>query len=109
MRSLSEHRRGPLKFGGSGIKLGKMFVSMKVFPSDVDIDLEKLKERIKQAIPESASMRKIQEEPVAFGLVALILHIVVPEEESGIMDLLEDRIKSVEGVSQVETLAMGRI
>ncbi|RLG98681.1 elongation factor 1-beta, partial [Candidatus Bathyarchaeota archaeon] len=57
----------------------------------------------------SASMRKIQEEPVAFGLVALILHIVIPEEESGIMELLEERIKGIEGVSQVETLAIGRI
>ncbi|HDN63313.1 MAG TPA: elongation factor 1-beta, partial [Candidatus Bathyarchaeota archaeon] len=46
--------------------MGKLFVSMKVFPSDVNIDLEGLKERIKQALPESASMRKIQEEPVAF-------------------------------------------
>ncbi len=91
------------------MKLGKIFVSMKVFPSDVNIDLEKLKERIKQALPESASMRKIQEEPVAFGLVALILHIVIPEEESGMMDRLEEQIKGVEGVSQVETLAMGRI
>jgi len=89
--------------------LGKIFVSMKVFPSDVNIDLEELKKRIRQSLPESASMRKVQEEPVAFGLVALILHIVIPEEESGIMELLEERIKGIEGVSQVETLAIGRI
>lgn len=89
--------------------MGKVFVSMKVFPSDITMDLNELKEKIKQSLPKSASMRKIEEEPIAYGLVALILHILIPEEESGVMDSLEDRIKGIDGVSQVETLMVGRI
>ncbi|MEM2876007.1 MAG: elongation factor 1-beta, partial [Candidatus Bathyarchaeia archaeon] len=78
--------------------MGKVFVSMKVFPSDININLNELKERIKQSLPKSSSIRKIEEEPIAFGLSALILHLVIPEEEAGVMDTLELRIKGVEGV-----------
>jgi len=63
--------------------ISKVIVSIKIFPSDVTVDLGLLKEKIKKNLPEYASVYKFVEEPIAFGLVALITHIVFPEEKSG--------------------------
>lgn len=89
--------------------MGKIYLSIKVFPSSVTVDLNELKEKIKTVLPEYASVRRIDEEPIAYGLVALIAHVTIPEEEAGIMDDVEGKLKSLEEVGQVEALVMGRL
>ena len=84
-------------------------VSLKIFPSDIVADMSRLKETIKKSLEGKATIYKFDEEPVAFGLVALVAHILVPEEASGIMDEVEQRLKSIEGVSEVEVLVSRRI
>ncbi len=91
------------------IWLGKIYLSIKIFPSSVTVDLNELKEKIKTVLPEYASVRRIDEEPIAYGLVALIAHVTIPEEEAGIMDEVEGKLKSLEEVGQVEALVMGRL
>ena len=91
------------------IWLGKIHLSIKIFPSSVTVDLNELKEKIKTVLPEYASVRRINEEPIAYGLVALIAHVTIPEEEAGIMDEVEGKLKSLEEVGQVEALVMGRL
>jgi len=91
------------------IWLGKIYLSIKIFPSSVTVDLNELKEKIKTVLPEYASVRRINEEPIAYGLVALIAHVTIPEEEAGIMDEVEGKLKSLEEVGQVEALVMGRL
>ena len=89
--------------------MGKIYLSIKIFPSSVTVDLNELKEKIKTVLPEYASVRRIDEEPIAYGLVALIAHVTIPEEEAGIMDEVEGKLKSLEEVGQVEALVMGRL
>lgn len=91
------------------IWLGKIYLSIKIFPSSITVDLNELKEKIKTVLPEYASVRRIDEEPIAYGLVALIAHVTIPEEEAGIMDEVEGKLKSLEEVGQVEALVMGRL
>ena len=47
-------------------------------------------------------------EPVAFGLNALLLLVEV-EEAGGVLDRVEEEIRSVEGVSSVETIRLTRV
>ena len=89
--------------------MGKIYLSIKILPSSVTVDLNELKEKIKTVLPEYASVRRIDEEPIAYGLVALIAHVTIPEEEAGIMDEVEGKLKSLEEVGQVEALVMGRL
>ena len=56
-----------------------------------------------------ASIYKYEEEPVAFGLVALIAHVLVPEEAQGRMDEVEDLLKQTNGVSEVQVMVSRRI
>jgi len=84
-------------------------VSLKIFPSDIVADMNGLKETIKESLQGKATIYKFDEEPVAFGLIALIVHILISEEASGIMDEVERRLKSIDGISEVEVLVSRRI
>jgi len=84
-------------------------VSLKIFPSDIVADMNGLKEAIKKSLEGKATIYKFDEEPVAFGLVALVAHILVPEEASGVMDEVEQRLKLIEGISEIEVLVSRRI
>ncbi len=89
--------------------MAKVMVSVKIFPSDVMGNMDDLKETIKKTLEGRASIYKYEEEPVAFGLVALIAHILVPEDAQGRMDEVEERLKGVPGVSEVQVLVSRRI
>jgi len=89
--------------------MGRVVVSFKIFPSDIDIKLADLKENIKKKIPSEAFVYKYEEEPIAFGLVGLIAHIVIPEEVEGGMEKIEEVLKGVDGVGETQVLMVGRI
>ena len=89
--------------------MAKVMVSLKIFPSDIVADMNGLKEAIKKSLEGKATIYKFDEEPVAFGLVALVAHILVPEEASGVMDEVEQRLKLIEGISEIEVLVSRRI
>src|SRR5712691_10029857 len=91
-----------------GDYLAKVMVSLKIFPSDIVADMSGLKQTITKSLEGKATIYKFDEEPVAFGLVALIVHILMPEDASGIMDEIEGRLKSIDGISEVEVLVSRR-
>ena len=91
------------------IQLTKVLVSIKIFPSDTTTDMNVLKDRVRKTLEGKASIYKYEEEPVAFGLVALIAHVLVPEEVQGRMDEVEDLLKQTDGVSEVQVMVSRRI
>jgi len=91
------------------IQLTKVLVSIKIFPSDTTTDMNLLKDRVRKTLAGKASIYKYEEEPVAFGLVALIAHVLVPEEAAGRMDEVEDLLKQTDGVSEVQVMVSRRI
>jgi len=89
--------------------MARVLASIKIFPNDANIDLNGLKAKIQSSLPAGSTVQKFEEEPVAFGLIALIAYVVLPEDAAGQMDKVEDAIRSVEQVSQIEVLRMGRV
>jgi len=68
-----------------------------------------LKEKIKKQLSDIASVQRFAEEPIAFGLSALIVNMVLPEDKDGILDETEKRLTAIEEVSQIQTLGVNRI
>jgi translation elongation factor aEF-1 beta len=89
--------------------MAKVLVSIKIFPSDVTTDLNQLKKKIEKELPKYASVYKFAEEPIAFGLIALIAHIIIPEEKPGGLDEVEKQLQKIDEISQIETLMVRRI
>lgn len=89
--------------------MANVMVSVKIFPSDIVQDMKGLQDMVRKTLEGKASVYKFEEEPVAFGLVALIAHIVMPEDAEGRMDEVERRLKSVDGISEVQVLVSRRV
>jgi len=79
-------------------------IQFKIMPESLEVNLEELKEQIKSKIEsfESGVFNKAEEEPIAFGLKALIITIALSEDEE--VDLVENAIKEIENVSSVELI-----
>jgi elongation factor 1-beta len=88
--------------------LGNIIISFRIFPSETTVDLNLLKEKVEKGLPDFASVHGFAEEPIAFGLKALIVHIVIPEDRSGVLDEVESYLLKIGEISQIETVMVRR-
>jgi len=76
-----------------------VIATFKVMPASVGVNLDFLEAKIKEAV----GADQVKREPIAFGLVALIVAKLIPDEE-GFIDKMEALLRGVEGVGEVETI-----
>lgn len=88
--------------------MGDVVATIKLMPESPDVDLEKMKEEIIASIPEGTEFHKIEEEPIAFGLVALNVMVVVGDAEGG-TEPAEENFRKIEGVNTVEVTDVRRL
>jgi len=87
--------------------MGTALVKIKILPASTEIDLEKLKETIKSLIEGKGGKNcNIEEEPIAFGLVALVPSFAWPEEKE--LEVLEGEMNRLEEVSSIQIVDMRR-
>lgn len=89
--------------------MGKIVIAYKIFPSEAGIDLELLKEKIKKQLSDIASVQRFAEEPIAFGICALIVNMILPEDKEGILDETEKRLTNIKEVGQIQTIGVNRL
>lgn len=89
--------------------MANVMVSVKIFPSDIIQDMKGFQETVRKSLEGKASVYKFEEEPVAFGLVVLVAHLVIPEDAEGRWDEVEGRLKSLDGISEVQVLVSRRV
>ncbi len=89
--------------------MGDVAAKMKIMPESVDTDLVGLKDKLKTVIPAGAQLHgDIIEEPIAFGLKALIVTLIVNDEEGG-TEAVEEAFGKVSGVENIQILELYRI
>jgi len=88
--------------------MGSVIITYKIFPTDIVENFDELKKKIESQLPEFSSLEGYGEEPVAFGLKALLVQMKFPEDKTGILDELEKKLEGIEGVSQIQTLMVRR-
>ena len=89
--------------------MARVLVSLKIFPSDIDVSLSVLRKEIEKSLPGYASVYKFEEEPIAYGLVALITHILIPEDKAGGVDEVETTLRKIGKISDFQTLMVRRV
>ena len=84
-------------------------IQFKIMPESVDTDLEKLKTEIKTKVEsfKSGVFNEAKEEPIAFGLKALIVTMALSENEES--DAVEKALSEIKGVNSVELIDYRRI
>lgn len=76
-------------------------------PKEAEIKPQQILEDIKKLNP-TLEIRGSKEEPIAFGLVALIADFMT-NDESGAMDEVENSIRKSEFVGEFEVLGASRV
>ncbi len=89
--------------------MAKVLVVTTVYPSSTDINLDELVEKIRKAMPQEYEIARHDKVPIAFGLNALKLYILIPEESEGGTSKLEEILRNVEGVEEIEIEAVHRV
>jgi len=89
--------------------MGDAAVKMKVMPESTDVDLDKLAENIKKAVPSFARLHAIEQKPIAFGLKALIVVTIMDDKGGRSPEEIEEAVRNVPGVESVEVEEVGLI
>jgi elongation factor 1-beta len=87
--------------------MARLVARIRIMPADADSDLDSVLQSIKKTMPQGMEMKGHAIEPIAFGLKAIIGDFLL-EDAEGQMDKLEESIKSVEGVGEIEVTNISR-
>jgi elongation factor 1-beta len=87
--------------------MGDVAIRMKVMPESTDIDLAKLKDAIKAAVPSYARLHAVEEKPIAFGLRALIVVTIMDDKGGHSPEETEEAFSKIPGVESVEVEEVG--
>ena len=88
--------------------MGEVLTTMKIMPDSPDVDLEAIKKTIEDSMPEGAKLHDMKEEPIAFGLVAIIINFITDDGEGG-SEPVEEMVSAIEGVASIEITGVGRL
>ena len=88
--------------------MGSIKVVYKIFPEELVDSFDDLKMKVESCLPAFSSVEGYGEEPIAFGLKALLVQIKFPEDETGVVDEFETELGKIEGVSQVQSVIVRR-
>ena len=88
--------------------MGKVAAVLKVMPQSPEIDLDDLQEALSESLPEGAKINGFERDDVAFGLVALLPTVIVPDDTGG-TEAVEEAFQDVDGVESVSVENVGRI
>ena len=88
--------------------MGDVLTTMKIMPDSPDVDLDAIKATIESSMPEGAKLHSMAEEPIAFGLVAIILQFITDDGEGG-SEPVEEMVQAIDGVASIEITGVGRL
>ena len=81
--------------------MGSVAVTFRIMPEDAETNLEPIKARVRKVL--GAALRDLKEQPIAFGLKAILAVALVSDAEGG-SDELEQSLAALPGVGSVETV-----
>jgi len=88
--------------------MSKVAAQLKVMPDSPENDLDSLEDDLESSLPEGAQVNGFERDDVAFGLVALLPTVVVPDDAGG-TEAVEEAFAGVEGVESVSVESVGRL
>lgn len=87
--------------------MSKLVARIKMLPSESDADIDSIPNILKETLPEGFKLLAHKKEPIAFGLYSLLADFTLDDSE-GQMELLEESIRNVEAVGEIEVINVSR-
>ena len=88
--------------------MGDVAAKIKVMPNSPEVDLDELQDRLEESLPQGAKIRGFERDDVAFGLVALLPTVIVPDGAGG-TEAVEEAFEGVDEVESVSVENVGRL
>jgi len=87
--------------------MGQVNIRIKFMPSGVSVNLEKIKEDVKKFLEKHGGKGFVfNEEPIAFGLKAVIVTFLYPEEKE--FEHVENELAKIPHVNSVQVIDVRR-
>lgn len=80
--------------------MGQVAATLKVMPESSESDIEQIKKEIESLDFDNVQLKEMKVENMAFGLKAIKLLYIMPD--TGGTDSIEDTIRKIRGVGEVE-------
>ena len=87
--------------------MARLVARIRILPAEAESNLESVVGSIRGSMPAGMEMKGHAMEPIAFGLKALVGDFLLDDAE-GQMDKLEESIRKVEGVGEIEVMNISR-
>lgn len=81
-----------------------VLLTLQIMPESVEIDLKKIEAAVKK-LKIVGEIKDIKEEPIAFGLKAIKVLTMVPDE-GGLTDKIEQEAAKIKGVQSAEVVGV---
>ena len=88
--------------------MGQVLLTFEIMPDGLEVDLGKMRTDVESKVKDYCKVEQVEVKPIAFGLQALMMNIVVQDEE-GMSDRVEADICSVPGVQNARVFALNKI
>lgn len=87
--------------------MARLVARIRILPAEAESNLENVIESIKGSMPQGMEMKGHAMEPIAFGLKAIVGDFLL-EDAEGQMDKLEESIRGIDGVGEIEVMNISR-
>jgi len=88
-------------------KMGTALLTIKIMPTSPEVNLEEIKEKAQVVVEEGKGRKcRFEEEPIAFGLKAVMVFFDIDEEQE--LEPIEQGLRKIQNVSSAEVTDMRR-
>ena len=88
--------------------MGEVAITYRIMPNSTDVNLSELADNVENVSKKIAKIQGMQEKPIAFGLSALLIRVIIEDKEGG-PDQIESALSNIDGVQSVEVMDMTRL
>jgi elongation factor 1-beta len=85
----------------------KLVARIKILPSESETDIMLIPVTLSETLPDELKLIAHAKEPIAFGLYSILADFTLDDSE-GQMELLEESIRKIKGVGQIEVINVSR-
>jgi elongation factor 1-beta len=88
--------------------MGEVATQIKIMPNSPDVDLNGLSTRVEAQVAQFGRVHSCEVQPIAFGLKALLITVIVEDKEGG-TEALEASLSLLEEVESIQVVTVTRM
>ncbi len=88
--------------------MAEVLAQIKIMPEGVETDLAELKNEVIKNCPPGVKIGAVRVKPIAFGLNALLVNVILKDAEGG-TESVERAFAKIKGVESVEVVGVTRL